>query len=192
VPLRSVRATRFEKARELPGDGLVSEPLFSATHAVTIRRSPRDVWPWLAQMGAGRAGWYSYDFIDNGGRRSAERILPALQNIGVGNLLPSLPGATDGFLVLRCEPESVLVLGHGPMDGGAPLSTWTFVLEEPATGLTRLVTRGFLSRGRAGRRPYGLPPRLLKLLGPIGHFLMQRRQLLGIARRAEAAGAEAA
>ena len=136
-------------------------------------------------MGGGRAGWYSYDFIDNGGNRSAERILPELQNIAVGSLLPSLPGATDGFVVHQYEPGRRLVLGHGPASNGAPLSTWTFVLEQPAPDRTRLIVRGRLGLGRPGHRPYGLPPVLLRLVGPLGHFVMQRKQLLGIARRAE-------
>lgn len=142
--LRSVRADRRERARNLPGDGLVAGPAVAATHAVTIRRSRHAVWPWLVQMGAGRAGWYSYDFIDNGGHRSADRILPELQDIAVGSLLPALPGATDGFFVLQ-----------------------------------------------SGNRPYGLAPWLLRLVGPWGHFVMQRKQLLGIARRAERSEAPA-
>jgi len=48
--------------------------LAKINHAITIRRSPHDVWPWLAQMGAGRAGWYGYDFIDNGGQRTWNRF----------------------------------------------------------------------------------------------------------------------
>ena len=58
---RSVRATHLERARQLSGDALIPEPIASITHAATIRRPPRDVWPWLIQMGAGtRAGWYSF------------------------------------------------------------------------------------------------------------------------------------
>jgi hypothetical protein len=60
--------------------------------------------------GLGRAGWYAYDFIDNGGQRSAERILSEYQSIDVGRVLPALPGATDVFVVMQCEPEHSLVL----------------------------------------------------------------------------------
>ena len=69
-----VRATPSERALSLPGDDLIPLPVGSVNHAITIRRPPREVWPWLAQMGSGRAGWYAYDFIDNGGQHSAERI----------------------------------------------------------------------------------------------------------------------
>jgi hypothetical protein len=74
-------ATAREKRRPLPVDALVPEPLFASTHAITIAAPPERVWPWIAQMGAGRAGWYSWDAIDNGGTSSATSILPAFQPI---------------------------------------------------------------------------------------------------------------
>ena len=92
---RSVRVDLRERTRRLPGDELVANPIGSVTHAITSQRSPHEVWPWLAQMGAGRAGWYSCDLVDNGGRRSAERILPELQSIAVGTLFPAVPGAHE-------------------------------------------------------------------------------------------------
>jgi hypothetical protein len=96
---RPVRASQLERMKPLPGDEVIPEPIGSLTHAITIRGSRRDVWPWLAQMGAGsRAGWYSYDFLDNGRRKSAQRVVPEWQRIGIGTLFPALPGATDGFV----------------------------------------------------------------------------------------------
>lgn len=89
----SVRADLREQVRGLSGDELIPNPVGSVTHALTIRRSSHDVWPWLVQMGSGRAGWYAYDTIDNGGRPSAERILPEFQDISVGTVFPALPGA---------------------------------------------------------------------------------------------------
>src|SRR5262249_57479903 len=71
-----VRATPAEQAKALAGDDLIPQPIGTVNHAITIRRSPHEIWPWLAQMGSGRAGWYAYDFIDNGGRRTAPPILP--------------------------------------------------------------------------------------------------------------------
>lgn len=88
---RTVRASAAEKSQPLPGDTLITEPLDSLTHAITIDRAARDVWPWLAQMGAGsRAGWYSYDVLDNGRQRSAERIIPELQQLTPGMICPAL------------------------------------------------------------------------------------------------------
>src|SRR5687768_3757730 len=127
---RSVRATHLERARVLPGDELIPEPIGTFTHAITIRRPACEVWPWLAQMGAGsRAGWYSYDIIDNGHRESARGIVPELQHVAVGTLFPAVPGATDGFHVLRIESGRSLVLGWVPASGASPLMTWAFVLE---------------------------------------------------------------
>ena len=86
------RATPVEFARTLAGDDLIPQPIGSVNHAITIRPPPHDVWPWLAQMGSARAGWYAYDFIDNGGHRSAEHIPSDYQNIQMGSVFPALPG----------------------------------------------------------------------------------------------------
>jgi hypothetical protein len=176
-----IHATRDEVAQKLPGDELIPQPIGSVNHAITIHRPPHDVWPWLAQMGSGRAGWYAYDFIDNGGHPSAERILPEFQKIGVGTILPALPGATDVFLVVQCEPERNLVLSWR-LPNGKYQTTWAFVLERPQPDKTRLVVRG---RVASGYRPYGLPQWIATTTGRWAHFIMQRKQLLGIARRAE-------
>jgi hypothetical protein len=176
--------TPYENRRFLPGDDLIAHPLASLTHAITIRCAPEAVWPWLVQMGAGRAGWYSYDAIDNGGKPSAERIVPELQTVEVGYLFPWLPGASEGFIVMTCHPERCLVLG-APAVEGYPVVTWAFVLEPQTPQTTRLIVRARASRRY---RFHGLPEWVtLGLMCP-GHFVMQRKQLLGIARRAEARG----
>ncbi|MGA7078758.1 MAG: SRPBCC family protein [Terriglobales bacterium] len=176
-----VRATPDERARTLAGDDLIPQPIGSVNHAITIRRPRHDVWPWLAQMGSDRAGWYAYDFIDNGGHRSAERIRPDYQNIHVGSVFPALPGAKDVFVVAQCEPERSLVLSWR-LPSGQHQTTWAFVLEQPQPDQTRLIVRG---RVASGYRPYGLPEWLAVRVGRLAHFIMQRKQLLGIARRAE-------
>jgi hypothetical protein len=134
---RSVRADDSERSRALPGDALITEPLGTLTHAITIGHAAGAVWPWLIQMGAGnRAGWYSYDLLDNRGHPSATRVVPALQGIEVGTVFPALPGVTEGFTVLAFESNKSLILGwRGP--GGEPLVTWAFVLEERGSGSTR-------------------------------------------------------
>lgn len=182
--VRSVRARPDETTRRLPGDDLIPAPIGVLDHAITILRPRREVWPWLAQMGAGsRAGWYSYDFLDNGRRPSAERIIPELQTLTVGMIAPALPGATDGFTVLAFEPQRFLVLGWLTPQG-ARLMTWAFVLEDGPHESTRLIVR---ARGGPGYRFHGLPWWAAKRVVAAVHFIMQRRQLLGIARRVEAA-----
>jgi len=178
-----IRDSHDERARDLPADELIPRPAGSVTHAITIRRPPHDVWPWLAQMGSGRGGWYAYDFIDNGGRPSAERILPEFQNVGVGTVFPALPGVKDVFVVTRCEPEHALVLAWRSPNG-TYLTTWAFVMERPEPSHTRLIVRG---RAAPGYRPYGLPQWFAKLTAPWAHAIMERKQLLGIQRRCEAA-----
>ena len=176
-----VRVTGAETARTLPGDELISNPVATVSHGITIHRARRDVWPWLAQMGSGRAGWYAYDFIDNGGRKSAQRILPEYQQVGIGSLFPALPGVKEAFVVARCELERYLVLSVRTPEGGYQTS-WAFVLEEPQPGQTRLLVRGHVAQGYG---PYGLPQWAALLLGRPAHFIMQRKQLLSIKSRAE-------
>ena len=178
----TVRATSDERARALPGDERLPRAIDTLTHGVTIRRPPRDVWPWLVQMGAGsRGGWYSYDWLDNGGKPSASCIVPELQYPAVGTIFPALPGVAEGFTLLAMERERMLMLGW-PGPGGTPEVTWTFVLDEVATGATRLLVR---ARGGPGYRFHGLPLLLTRFVVRVVHFFMQRKQLLGIRRRAE-------
>ena len=155
-----VRATPDERTCRLPGDDLIANPLETLTHAVTIHAAPRDVWPWLAQMGAGRGGWYSYDVFDNGGQASATRIVPSLQHLEVGTVFPAVPGATEGFTLAAFERDRFLILEWKTPDGVRMVS-WAFVLEPLDACSTRLMVR---ARGSG---------------------LMQGKQLRGIARRAE-------
>ena len=180
----AIRANPDEWMRKLPGDELIEHPIGSVTHAITIRSASHDVWPWLVQMGAGRAGWYSYDFIDNGGTRSADRILPQFQTVGIGSVFPAVPRATDAFVVLHYERERSLVLGWVAPGERTPITTWALVLEDLQPGCTRLIERG---RVRSPYRPYGLPEWLTKRMAPLAHAVMVRKHLLGIASRAERA-----
>jgi hypothetical protein len=181
--LRSIRATQRERTCWMPGDGLVLPSIGVITHAITIKATPMEVWPWLVQMGAGRAGWYSYDLLDNGGHPSARRIVPELQHLNLGMLMPSLPKATDGFTVLDFQPESFLILGWVPHGATAPLVSWAFVLTVEKPGCTRLIVRA-----RAGKsyRFFRVPRWMTKAAAGTVHFFMQQKQLWGIARRAEA------
>lgn len=179
---RPVRADRAERIACLPGDEFIPDPIGSLTHAITIGRAPQAIWPWLIQMGAGsRAGWYSYDSVDNGHQPSATQLVPELQHIAVGTVFPALPGVTEGFTVLALDPYRSLVLGW-PVPAGAPLVTWAFVLDARAEASTRLIVR---ARGGRGYRFHGLPGWASLPIIRCVHYVMQRRQLLGIARRVE-------
>lgn len=77
-------ATGDEISGHYPGDDLVRVPDGGATMATTLPAPPDSVWPWLVQMGGDRGGWYSWDYLDNGGGRSSDRTVPEWQTIEVG------------------------------------------------------------------------------------------------------------
>ena len=85
-------ATDDEVRRVIPGDELVARPTFNATRAVTVAAPPSVIWPWIVQIGFGKAGWYSYDLLDNLGRPSAKHIIPELQHLQAGGPDPRLSG----------------------------------------------------------------------------------------------------
>ena len=93
--------------RDLPGDDLVPDAEAVDTRCMDIAAAPKDVWPWLVQMGYGRGGWYSWDQLDMN-MPSADRIVPELQELAVGDFVPTHPGG--GFEVRQLEPEHALVL----------------------------------------------------------------------------------
>ena len=96
-----------EQTRALPGDDIVPDGANLITRGITIEASPEAVWPWLVQMGFGRAGWYSYDRLDMKGA-SADAIVPELQDLHVGDTLPTHDGG--GFEVRVLEQDHALVL----------------------------------------------------------------------------------
>jgi hypothetical protein len=167
-------ATTAEALRELSGDEVVVHPTFNATRAITVDAPPEAVWPWIAQMGFGRAGWYSYDLLDNLGRHSADTIIPSLQDVQIGDLVPMGPGG-GGLRVKDLLPGEWLLWWDG-----AGYSTWLWSLEQVAPGQTRLITRVRM------RYRWTHPSVLfaLLLIEP-WDFPMMRKCMLGIKRRAE-------
>lgn len=185
------RATPQERHERLPEDDLVPEARGDSTHAITMRATAEEVWPWLMQLGCDRAGFYSYDRLDNGGRPSARRIIPELQGTKVGDILPSRPGSHSGFQVLQLEEPRVFLLGaflrlpggsNLPWDGERPYAyvrgTWLFLLREQAE-TTRL-----LVRARGIVRPAWLGLLVNAVMAPV-HIVMQRKQLLNLRHRIE-------
>jgi hypothetical protein len=176
VSRRPVRPLADETMRSLPGDELVADAKIRWNHAITIWAHLADIWPWLVQMGCRRAGWYSYDGLDNGGVPSAERIVPELQRVQTGDIFPMTPKAQDRFVVGVAGPDQALVLGD---DAGQ--MSWAFVLEPADETSTRVITR---SRGTIDRLALGL---MLKVFWHPLDFGMQRRQLLNLKRLVETA-----
>jgi hypothetical protein len=93
--------------RTLPGDDIVPEATVSDTRSIEIAAPPEAVWPWLAQMGFGRGGWYSYDQMDMAGN-SIRHLEPDWQSLKVGDVVPT--HAYGGFLVKSIDPGHALVL----------------------------------------------------------------------------------
>ena len=173
-------ATDDDLGMILPGDGLA--PRVAATHAVTINAPASAVWPWLVQIGQDRGGFYSYETIENrllgAGIRNTDRINPEWQQLREGDFVRSarpdwLGGRfadRTGWWVADVEPgRSITLIGWG-----------TFLLQPVDSATTRLIIRtrgddgGFLSA------PFDV------LIFEPGHFLMERRMMLGIKQRAEA------
>ncbi len=194
--------------RVLPGDDLVPAPSHTDTRGIVIEAPASAVWPWLVQMGYERAGWYSYDQLDMKGR-SADAIIPELQTLKVGDVLPTFPGG--GFEVRTLEDGRALAVYTdtaiteaqakafaeraesvpvGLQASGAFMRTtppefaasWAFVLDPLPGDRTRLIERV--------RVWYGAGTPLSAITGPafgFGVFLMTRRQMLGIRDRVDRA-----
>jgi hypothetical protein len=99
--------TPSDANRPLAGDDLIADPGIVDTRSLVIDAPPAAVWPWLAQLGFGRGGWYSYDRMDMAGS-SADRVLPQFQDLAPGDIVPTHPGG--GFLAKVVEPQQSLVL----------------------------------------------------------------------------------
>lgn len=169
-------ATAEEASRRLPGDDLLEPADIVATRAISIDAPRSAIWPWLVQMGPGRAGAYTYDWIENLFRlnmHSADRIVPDWQHLEVGDALRSGEGGPQ-MRVEVLEPERVLSSRSEAGDW-----VWTFALASD-NGSTRLI-----SRNRIAMKGAAAGQRLGMLVLEPGSLIMERKMLLGIKERAE-------
>jgi hypothetical protein len=196
-------ATDAEAREPLPGDEIVPHPSVETTHAITIDAPAAEVWPWLAQMGYGRAGWYTNDwwyrlvdrYIWRTDMPRVERIVPELQRLAVGDVIPDGPPGTAYFTVIELEPQQTLALystTHGtiwlpralkenPRLGVHSELGWVFVLRAPTPNTTRLILR---TRGTGGPALYRA---LAWALLPPADFLVARMLLVTVKRNVERA-----
>ena len=171
-------ATAEEAARPLPGDDLLEPADVVATRAIRVDAPPSAIWPWLVQMGPGRAGAYTYDWIENLfglHMHSADRIHAEWQDLEVGDVLRSRDDR-PGMRVEILDPERTLSNRSEAGDW-----VWTFVLV-PENGSTRLI-----SRNRIAMKGAAAGQRLGMLVMEPGSLVMERKMLLGIKERAERA-----
>jgi hypothetical protein len=184
-------ATDEEVKRMLPGDELVPHADVVETRVVTVNATPAAIWPWLVQIGQGKAGYYSYERLENLAglkMKNAEGINPDWQHLQVGDIVPAEPGG-KGFKVVALEHGRALVLGGREGDTGVfegfthmfPEFSWAFVIAPLDSEHTRLI-----SRFRSLSRP-SFWNRLTSIFFEPIEFLMTSRMLLGIKKRAEQA-----
>lgn len=180
-------ANASEQSRPFPGDELVPDASSLTTMAISIDAPPEDVWPWLAQMGVDRAGFYTHLWVENAilrlGVRNASRIVPEWREIAVGDRIryvPPRPGKPEvGPIVTEIRPNRALIMGQG--DGGNWIGTWQFVLEPEGPTGCRLLLRSRDSR----MQPLWLT--LFNLVFEPGYTYMSIGMLKGITERAERA-----
>ena len=178
-------ATPDEAARSLPGDTLIPHPKQLSTRAITVQAGAAAIWPWLVQVGQGRGGFYSYDWLENLAGcdiHNASQILPEYQQLAVGDKVRLGPEGYPFYTVAALEPEQFLLLHAADPEQEPPpvQDIWLFYLAELAPGLTRLIARN--------RRDYA--PTLANIITWQGiveplHFLMEQKMLRGIKQRAE-------
>ena len=196
-------ATRDEVAATYPGDDLIPDATAGATRAATLPAPPESVWPWLVQMGCARGGWYSWDFLDNGGNPSADTIVQQWQHIvegqhleRVGNPLDAGSGAPNWWSVTVLEANRTLVLhtaysllrvdpNAGVSAPGRVEGIWGFHLRPAAGDQTRLVVR---TRSRGDRSCLGCL--VTVMIGEPLHFVMQLRQLQNLLARTQSSAGE--
>jgi hypothetical protein len=178
-------ATDEELGATLVGDDIITNPDLMATRAITVRAVAGQVWPWIAQLGQGRGGFYSYDALENlvgCDIHSADRVVPEWQDIKVGDQVKLHPEV--GLTVAVVEQGRGLVLRGGVPMGTVPPPydfTWAFVVRQQPDGATRLLVR----------ERYAYTQRWAPLLvEPVAvvSFVMSHRMLRGIRDRAEWAG----
>jgi hypothetical protein len=170
-------AREGEVTAKLPGDELLATAGLVTTRAVAVDAPPEAIWPWLAQMGSGRGGAYSYDWIENLLRlnmHSASEILPEYQDVKVGDELPLGSGGPTMGVEVADSPRALVVRSSDRN------WVWIFALV-PDGESTRLI-----SRNRIAMKELAPASRLFYLLFmEPGSLVMERRMLLGIKRRAE-------
>ena len=172
-------ATQEEVHRAMPGDDIQPKPIFNATRGITIHARPEAIWPWLVQMGYGRAGWYGYDWIDNEGIPSSVHILPEWQQLKLGGTIPIWRNIE--FPVTALEINRTLVFAS--KGGGDSMALELYPVD---AGHTRL-----LWRIRLGQYTWKSPWIFIQVFTDLADFIAVRQNMLGIKARAEGVAPEA-
>jgi hypothetical protein len=175
-----IGTTESERGSPLPGDDIVPHPKTGYTVGMTIHAAPSAIWPWLVQMGQGRGGFYTHEWIENllgADIHNADRVVSAWQRLEVGDKIRLTPDPYLGqpgqlMTVAEIQPERALVLRQ-TLPNGSPAS-WAFLLRTEGHGRTRILMR----------RRGGGPTLFDRVMAP-GYALMDRGMLHGLRQRAE-------
>jgi hypothetical protein len=171
-----------ERSVPLPGDDIVHGPKTGYTMAMTIRATPSEIWPWLVQIGQGRGGFYTHEWVESllgANIRNANRINLAWQRLEVHDTVRLTPdpyfGQRGQFMtVTEIQPERALVFRQTLPNGS--IASWAFLLLPEEGGTTRVVMR----------RRGGDPTLFDRVMAP-GYVFMDRGMLHGLRRRVEEA-----
>lgn len=175
-----------EVTATLPGDELVEPTTYTTTRAVTIQARVEDVWPWLAQIGEARGGFYSYWLLERAAGadiHNAATVHPEWQDLEVGDTVwlarrygdigrQTVAAVAAGSHLVLMSPDDFDRVRRGEKASGA----WSFHLR-PVGAWSRLIIRG--NGGVVGHLAFDVP-----------HFVMERKMMLGIRARAEHLGRE--
>lgn len=171
-------ATAEEATRSLPYDDLVPNPTWNSTRVVTVEATPEQIWPWLVQVGWGKAGYYGYDLIDNGGKPSSWEIMPEHQDLQIGTKFPMSP-----FTAMYCrdfEEPRWLLLRMGDEDGSNDIGSFLYYLDPIDERHTRVMIR------MRDKYKWLDPPVIaMQLAVDVGDIFFQWKHLLGVKERVE-------
>ena len=179
-------ATKHEASRKIPGDELIPANPFRSTMATDINASPENIWPWLVQVGWGKAAFYSYNIFESllgMDLHNADQIHPEWQDVSVGDTIwMSHPRQKALFPLTRVEEikpphELVFALYRAEDPDTKPSGAWSFILEPLDDKKTRLLTRlQVVSPTTKGKFM------VYFFLEP-AHFIMQQGMFKGLKKR---------
>lgn len=162
-------STAEERARPYPCDGLIENPEGAVFRAVTVEAPQAVVFRWLCQL---RAAPYSYDKLDNFGRRSPQELTPGLEKLERGQRVATI------FRLAEFQPgESLTIFHRGRVFGEVACTYWAKRVDADRSRIVVKLVWKPARRGAVGR--------LERALLPPGDLVMMRRQLLNLKGLAE-------
>jgi hypothetical protein len=182
--------SKDELMQQFPGDSIIDTPNIVSTKSIRITAEPKQIWPWLVQMGQGQGGFYSYSRLQNlvGLKmKNADQIMPEYQDTAIGDLMKLSPQGGGEIVIMENNRALVLFADEKQMinpniEESRFSTTWLFFIEHKGGGESKLY-----SRGRYKYKGILVSVMMRIFLEPIT-FVMERKMLKGIKRRVENTG----